>query len=232
MKPKPLDDQRLAAGNFLAEIEDDHLVYFCLSVGDADAQVIVLPKAVDGVRRVIVVDAGVTNKVTALLKSLADAGLISFADPNVATIALVVATHPHHDHIAGMPQLFHEYGEHIAEFWEPGFFHTGASYQSDAARSRRPPQCRLYAADQRDAPLLRAGRGDGAEPVDPSAQPLRHLRRRDQRLVHLAAHRAPRPGPRRPGDLRWAGQLCGQSGVGDTDPRGRRADLVVVVRRD
>jgi beta-lactamase superfamily II metal-dependent hydrolase len=130
MKPEPLDEQRLAPGNFLGEIEDDHLVYFCLNVGDADAQVIVLPKAVDGVRRVIVVDAGVTNKVTALLQSLADAEIISFANPNASTIALVVATHPHGDHIAGIPQLFQKYGEHIAEFWEPGFFHTSALYQA------------------------------------------------------------------------------------------------------
>jgi hypothetical protein len=53
---------------------------------------------------------------------------VSFADPTVATIALVVATHPHHDHIAGMRQLFQQFGAHVGEFWEPGFFHTAASY--------------------------------------------------------------------------------------------------------
>jgi beta-lactamase superfamily II metal-dependent hydrolase len=92
--------------------------------------VIVLPEGADGVRRVIVVDAGVTDKVTDLLRTLEQAGLISFAVPDAAPIALVVATHPHHDHIAGMTQLFQEFGEHIAEFWEPGFFHTAASYQN------------------------------------------------------------------------------------------------------
>jgi beta-lactamase superfamily II metal-dependent hydrolase len=130
MKPLPLDDNRLTTADFVGAVQDDDLVYFCLSVGDADAQVIVLPEGADGVRRVIMVDAGATDKVTDLLDTLEQAGFISFANPDAATIALVVATHPHHDHIAGMAQLFQRYGEHVAEFWEPGFFHNAASYQN------------------------------------------------------------------------------------------------------
>ena len=93
---------RLTAADFVDAVRDNDLVYFCLSVGDADAQVIVLPLGPDGIRRVIVVDAGVTDKVIDLLDTLEQVGLISFANPADATIALVVATHPHHDHIAGM----------------------------------------------------------------------------------------------------------------------------------
>jgi competence protein ComEC len=129
MKPVELTDARLAAGaGFVADVRDDDLVYFCCNVGDADAQVVVLPKAVDGVRRVIVVDAGVTGKVPALLDALDTAGVLAFDDPEDTTVALVVATHPHHDHIAGMEELLQTYGAHVGEFWEPGFFHTSASY--------------------------------------------------------------------------------------------------------
>ena len=103
-------------------------MYFCCNVGDADAQVVVLPTSADGVRRVIVVDAGVKDKVVKLLAALEAEQVISFADPEDTTIALLIATHPHHDHIAGMAQLVQQYGAHIGEFWEPGFFHTAASY--------------------------------------------------------------------------------------------------------
>jgi len=41
--------------------------------------------------------------------------------------ATVVAGHDH-DHIAGMSELFGRFGAAIAEFWEPGFFHTIPTY--------------------------------------------------------------------------------------------------------
>jgi beta-lactamase superfamily II metal-dependent hydrolase len=130
MRPEQITDARLAQGNFLANIQAEDLVYFCCNVGDADAQVIVLPTGVDGVRRLIVVDAGVRDKVTDLLDALEQAQVVSFADPGQTTIALVVATHPHHDHVAGLAQLLQRFGDHVGEFWEPGFFHTSASYAS------------------------------------------------------------------------------------------------------
>jgi beta-lactamase superfamily II metal-dependent hydrolase len=130
MKPASITHGRLTPGNFLAAISDDDLIYFCCNVGDADAQLVVLPKSVDGVRRAIVVDAGAADKIIKLLDALEQAGVLSFANPGRATLALVVATHPHHDHVAGMEQLFKAYGRHVGEFWEPGFFHTTASYQN------------------------------------------------------------------------------------------------------
>jgi hypothetical protein len=128
MKPVSINDQRLTPGDFLANVLADDLVYFCCNVGDADAQVLLLPTNTDGVRRAIVVDAGATDKVVDLLNSLAGVGLLSFANPGETTLPLVVATHPHHDHVAGMAQLITTFGDHIGEFWEPGFFHTTASY--------------------------------------------------------------------------------------------------------
>lgn len=128
MKPAPITDARLTSGDFVAAIRDDDLVYFCCNVGDADAQVVVLPTGFDGVRRVVVVDAGATGKVPNLLDALESVGIVSFGKPNQQTIALVVATHPHHDHVAGLAELFKKYGKSVGEFWEPGFFHTSASY--------------------------------------------------------------------------------------------------------
>jgi hypothetical protein len=69
-----------------------------------------------------------------LLTALEDAGVLSFADPEAATIALVVATHPHDDHIGGLDELLALRGEHVAEFWEPGFFHTAQAYQNMMGR--------------------------------------------------------------------------------------------------
>lgn len=130
MRPEPLNHSRLQPGDFVGQIRSDDLVYFCLNVGDADAQVVLLPTSPDGHRRVIVVDAGVFGKVPDLLAALEGHGLVSFADPEVATVALVVATHPHHDHIAGMAELLNHFGDHVAEFWEPAFFYTSASYSN------------------------------------------------------------------------------------------------------
>lgn len=131
--PLQLEEARFEAGHFIDAVEDDDLVYFCLNVGDADAQVVLLPQDRLGHRRVLIVDAGALNKVPALLDSLEAAGFVDFSDtrPVEYPIAVVVATHPHHDHIAGMRQLLGErFGEMAAEFWEPGFFHTGQSYSN------------------------------------------------------------------------------------------------------
>jgi len=40
-----------------------------------------------------------------------------------------VATHPHDDHISGLPALLRRFGrEHLRELWEPGYYHPSASY--------------------------------------------------------------------------------------------------------
>ena len=125
---------RLVRSDFWASVEDRHLVYFCLNVGDADAQVLLLPKAPTGgvnengqpvMRRpVIVVDAGTSSKVPDLLDSLPEASNGEVAE--IDLIDVVVATHPHGDHIGGMPQLLDRY--RIGEFWDPGYFHPSGTY--------------------------------------------------------------------------------------------------------
>jgi hypothetical protein len=129
--PEPLVKNRFVAGKFLDTIEPEDLVYFLLNIGDADAQVVLLPEW-QGERRLVIVDAGVKKKVPALLDALAAAGLVDLTPTvpgeNRFPIALFVATHPHDDHIAGAAEVLDRYPDLIAELWEPGFIHTAACY--------------------------------------------------------------------------------------------------------
>jgi hypothetical protein len=135
-------------GDFLASIHRDELVYFLCNVGDADAQVILLPEDPETThRRLMVVDVGITNKVPALIRALASASLLpSQLDGSLVpgAIALLVATHPHQDHIAGIPQVLREFGDAIAEFWDPGYFHTLPAYHEMMAAIEEQ-QLLLYA---------------------------------------------------------------------------------------
>lgn len=127
-------DQFSDRGGFIKDVKPDDLVYFLLNVGDGDSQVILLPEMTvedEQRRRVIVVDAATKRKVPALLEGLAEEGLLGndHTSFDSGSIALVVATHPHDDHIGGMSELLSKYKAGIAEFWDPGYFHTTAAYQ-------------------------------------------------------------------------------------------------------
>jgi hypothetical protein len=128
--PQPLPAGNLVQADFVASLDPDDLVYFCCNVGDADAQVVLLPEDHTGIRRVLIIDAGRKAKIPGVLDELAAAGLIDLADPADLNfpIALVVATHPHQDHMAGMPEILTRYKGFIAEFWDPGYFHTLGAY--------------------------------------------------------------------------------------------------------
>jgi hypothetical protein len=99
------------------------LFYFLLNVGDGDTQLLLLPaRSESDRRRVIVVDAATTAKLPALLDRLAAEGLVPPPRDGEQVCALVVATHPHDDHIEGMAELLSTYGsDGIADFWEPGY---------------------------------------------------------------------------------------------------------------
>lgn len=102
---------------FIDSINPADLVYFLLNVGDGDAQLVLLPER-DGHRDVIVVDIASYSKICSLLSALQGADLIPAGDDLLIT--LVVATHPHKDHIGGMSKLLRNY--HVEELWEPGYF--------------------------------------------------------------------------------------------------------------
>jgi hypothetical protein len=134
--PGTLPADRIKAaepGAFLREVEAEPgaLVYFLLNVGDGDTQLILLPAdARTGRRRAVVVDVATTNKLVGLVGDLADGGLLPDPATTQDLFPVVVATHPHDDHIGGMPQFLDLFGRagQISDFWEPGFYHPTATF--------------------------------------------------------------------------------------------------------
>lgn len=131
--PAPIAAGKHATEDFVAAINPQHLVYFLCNVGDGDSQVLLLPVDPQGRRKILVVDVCTTKKVPALIDSLQAAGLINAASPGAngepdGSIALVVATHPHTDHIGGMQDLLKKMKPRIGEFWDPGYYHTTQDY--------------------------------------------------------------------------------------------------------
>ncbi len=143
LTPLPAD-QLDAPADFAQAIEPDDLVYFCCNVGDADAQLLLLPcRAPDTSRRAVVVDAGMTGKIDRLLELCAQHGLLP-TDPDTGqlepnAIALLVATHPHSDHIRGIPRLLRDYGRCVAEYWDSGYWHPISAFHSTMAEIEKLP---------------------------------------------------------------------------------------------
>jgi hypothetical protein len=130
--PAAIPAGRHTADNFLAALQPFHLVYFLLNVGDGDSQLVLLPEEPSGRRRLIVVDVARKGKTVGLIGALEAVGLVGPApapgeDPD-GSLALVVATHPHTDHIDGMAELLSTQRPRLAEFWDPGYFHTSQRY--------------------------------------------------------------------------------------------------------
>ena len=91
---------------FFDSVEPADLVYFLLNVGDGDTQLFLLPaRAADGVRRAFVVDVATTGKLPGLLQTLLGTNLLPRVPDDGYLFPLVVATHPHDDHIGGMPEF-------------------------------------------------------------------------------------------------------------------------------
>lgn len=157
------------AGALVAAIAEDPtaLVYFLLNVGDGDTQLLLLPPdSNDGVRRLAIVDVATTRKLPDLVARLHEVEVPSPAGArpliqrpgSPGQIRLLVATHPHVDHIGGMAELLRVYnklphhdpagtdaehasdgtpGSHatpylssscIDQFWEPGYFFPGPTF--------------------------------------------------------------------------------------------------------
>jgi beta-lactamase superfamily II metal-dependent hydrolase len=124
---------RFVVADFWAAVRPEDLIYFCLNVGDGDAQVLILPESTAGglddqVRRrpVMVVDAGSRTKVRRFLDALPAVSKGRVAP--IGIIDVVVATHPHGDHIAGLPDLLRAFKGRIVEYWDPGYLHPSGTY--------------------------------------------------------------------------------------------------------
>lgn len=132
---EPVPAERLSGGDFLADVDDQDLVYFLLNVGDADCQLILLPVETDAAggpyRRALVVDVGRTGKLPPLVDTLRASPqdrVILRRTPGPGTFPIVVGTHPHDDHLRGMPEFFEMLGQEIGEYWDPGYYFTGSAY--------------------------------------------------------------------------------------------------------
>ena len=113
-------------GGFVGSWKPTDLVHLTLNVGDGDTQVLLLPCSPEGRRGVVVVDCIAASKLFALLEALVEAGALPEVEP---LLKLVVATHPHNDHISGMARLLRRFGKgHVREFWEPAYYHPSSAY--------------------------------------------------------------------------------------------------------
>ncbi len=132
--PAPIPVGKHLENDFVASIEPHHLVFFLMNVGDADQQVLLLPEDPTGSRSLIVVDVARKGQTEGLITALEDEQLISPSAPQNGrpdgSIALVVASHPHSDHIGGMADFLSNAANRISEFWDPGYFHTTQAYHS------------------------------------------------------------------------------------------------------
>ncbi|SDY47574.1 hypothetical protein SAMN05661080_03587 [Modestobacter sp. DSM 44400] len=118
-----------SAGTFAAECRaaPDSLLYFLLNVGDGDTQLLLLPERA-GRRRAVVVDVATTRKLGRLLDALAAAEVLPPLADASRLFPLVVGTHPHADHIGGMPEFLRRFGGQVDEYWEPGYRHPSAAF--------------------------------------------------------------------------------------------------------
>jgi beta-lactamase superfamily II metal-dependent hydrolase len=129
--PEPIPAERFESIDFVAACKryPDALVYFLLNVGDGDTQLLLLPKDPEDDndhRRAIVVDVATSDKLPGLIEELSKHGL--FPEASSDEIPLVVGTHPHDDHIGGMPQFLEWFGDHIGEYWDSGYYHPTPAY--------------------------------------------------------------------------------------------------------
>ena len=159
-QPAPIPANLHQAGDFPGDIGPDDMVYFLCNVGDGDAhklvaikrihaQLVLLPADDQGERRAIVVDAGRTGKIPDLIDELVNANLLPASPAPVGaapqpddTIPLVVATHPHADHIRGMAHLLQTNGHRVSELWDSGYWHTIGAYHNMMGEIEQLPYLR------------------------------------------------------------------------------------------
>ena len=87
-----------------------------LNVGHGDAIIVELPE-VDNQRAYVVVDCYIASKTLNYLNLL-----------GAQSLDLVVATHPHSDHIKGLQKLLETYKNNVAQFWDSVVIHITTTW--------------------------------------------------------------------------------------------------------
>lgn len=148
VESKTIAPQARAPGSLLSAVHDDPdaLVYFLLNVGDGDTQLLLLPPdSNDHVRRLVIVDVATAQKLPALVEALHAAGVLDQPPGAPGQIRLLVATHPHQDHIGGMADLLSRYNGPsgcIEQFWDPGYFFPTPTFHDLMAQLEASPWIR------------------------------------------------------------------------------------------
>lgn len=167
-----LADPQPAPGSLINAIaaDPDALVYFLINVGDGDTQLLLLPPdSDDHVRRLVIVDVATPGKLPTLLDVLHQVqlnGTNLIEPPGTARqIRLLVATHPHFDHIGGMTDLINRYNDPnpavqpcIEQFWEPGYVFPTPSFHNLMATLESSPRIRRLQPTAGTAMTLDAAR--------------------------------------------------------------------------
>ena len=129
--------------DLLGSVASTDLVYFVVNAGNADTQLLVLPEepAPGGgfTRHMVIIDVGrvtpvgrtasggTIGKLPQLIEDLADASTGPPLLNEHSRIRLLIATHPHDDHVAGIPNLLQLLGHLVDNVWDSGYFYrTGA----------------------------------------------------------------------------------------------------------
>ncbi|MHA1557340.1 MAG: ComEC/Rec2 family competence protein [Candidatus Heimdallarchaeota archaeon] len=104
--------------------ELDSLLIVILDVGDGDSIVVQLPKDpliadANAILNHMVIDCKRAAPTKDLLNTL-----------GASNLALVVATHPHYDHIAGLKSVMKDYRDSIDHFWDSGFRHNSITWSN------------------------------------------------------------------------------------------------------
>jgi competence protein ComEC len=125
----PLPSDLFEEDDFGAGCRPEDVVYFLLNVGNGDTQLLLLPDE-DGTRKMLVVDVAASRKLPDLMHKLAvprDQGGPGLLNGDT-TVEILVATHPHRDHIGGVPDLLRRLPGKVDEVWDPGYFARLAEY--------------------------------------------------------------------------------------------------------
>lgn len=125
----PLPPDLFEGDDFGANCHPEDVIYFLLNVGNGDTQLVVLPEE-DGSRKTLVIDVAATRKLPDLLHKLAvprDQGGPGLLNEHTI-VEILVATHPHRDHIGGVPDLLRRLPDRVQEVWDPGYFARLAEY--------------------------------------------------------------------------------------------------------